>query len=735
MATGEVLEQGLKDLDRLGHERAREIERRLDALCQEGARDPMNRIALARARELMARLGAVSAGGVSGVKRFQRLIDDWQVAADRHRDTLDSARRAIEQEAYGQALAMLQTSPAVTPGWSRSVQILQELDRRRARFQASLLEAVTALDAGRARHALALLGPCLDDFPTREVGQLVVSAVILERQQRLMLEALLAERSGDLELASSSLEDRVLSLEQARILLARVRWRQNDLEAARKALGEVSTDLGKYWQGFLAQACGDLPGAIEAWEGLTVPGVAEQLQIVKGRHERDRLRAKAAIQDAFQRDHVGEAASRSRQFLRRFGVDELVQWNLTKHLVPRQARDVHLGTSLESRVEASRRAIRETLDARHLRAWFAAEMDLFRHGGADPRGLLASWHMILANWSRLATPEFAPVDHDEALKREFSAGLDRLASAVPRHEDHHRLDRLARELSGDGAGFHLSGFLITPGAALEVLSLDGAQWIGPPGHEEDLTLQALYGAWAFTALELAARNLDMARVHLPDEVDTAIAHEVFIFTDLRVREILRDWKDSGFDLVVDELLELGPEVRELARWRDTLEECFQEEYAARNDLDDEEQTVDVWTHLLGTLKARLAAANVRTRRIASDLSDEEITRDEAITRLEALIRETPEFKESTDLRNELVFRRHLEDLVTSLSGHDVLAAISRARLAPEPMRQRLARALVDMGLRALDMKQTMGAKMFVTVAHQVHPHVTDLREVYRAFDV
>ena len=585
-----------------------------------------------------------------GKKCYKQAVDRCQRKIDNYRkfhDFVDLAREQVKEKHFKQALANFLKADAICFVDRLEAEIIECKDniKHQENYEKDLKQSARIASQGRFQEALDILKPIVNKFPRQDGQQLLAKLERVKQAKGLYNLGLFAEEKSNLEEARTKYEkalDLLPEFTECKIRLSILAIKQKPQQAI-YYLQALEGEQASYIRGFAYAQLGNWQQADREWRSISQVSVEViQRPMLKRLAERDRLNSIREIEKLLDRGQIETAKSVSIEFIKKFGSDTVVKFNLENHIQPILEKSNWNNRNWQKTVTKLEQIWLEQQDAKSLHNWAIAT---YYQAQTNPHKLITdfiiAWSTALANldsnpilknvsWlgSNSINIENVSTKLKQILENAIDAVKDSNINEYLRLRDVYRREMLASSLiKQDNCGVRIKQQLfVLPGCyqrfrdRIPKTKLPANLW------------GALYTDWGLAVA--AGHEGDTARaVKIKPSKKPASESDRFAHCFVSYHEGCYYLQNLEWQKAVKPLEQAKPEIKAKSDWCKKIDELCEAQRQKIGDSDEHRRFSQFWYDLTSSQSASSYFAECKAREVAKKLANETISSSQGLNEL------------------------------------------------------------------------------------------------------
>ncbi|MDB9312021.1 hypothetical protein PN462_02830 [Spirulina sp. CS-785/01] len=570
------------------------------------------------------------------------------------------------------------------------IHVATQLEREKS-FESSLSEVYQLSQEGNFTKAITVLEAALSQFPRSDGQKLLAHLKAVAQGIALFQAGINAEKQGDfntafykyLEVQKLLPDIKESCLAKGSAAIQMKRWNQ-----AISCIKEVNGEKGNYIRGFAYAKQGDWQQAKREWQSLTHPQVKPQRELLGRFVERERLLMLQEIEQLVDNECLIKAQYVSSDYLRKFGSDEQVERNLSKHIQPRLDRAVWKSGDWGEIAKFAENQWLPNRDIVSLHNWAIAAYYHAQIDWTQLEGFIVSWSTAIVNlnkdpslkslpWRNFINTESETVASH--LQKILEDSIDALKDTPLKNYLHFR-DIYRREMAAlrflkanPISAPQFNNLSLTPGC-WKRSSISTQININIP----DKTVASLYTNWGLAVAacleEDTERAMQIKPKTLPNHSTEKFAQALVSYYEGRHYLQHQQWRDA-----ISPLKQARQEIQKNTDWKQEIDQLCQKQRYAISDFKEHLAFAEFWYYFLGSPSARSYLAEYKAEKIREELVANDISEAQASRELDKLRKIDAENPVVLDLAERIEVAQELQKIEKLMKGNNFEKVVQQAK--------------------------------------------------------
>jgi hypothetical protein len=622
-------------------------------------------------------------------------------------------------------------------------------------YYSAFTRAKKAADEGRLRSAIALLESALIKFSRHDGIELLEQLQrIIKGNEKYHL-GLKAEKAGNFNDAVSLYESADVLLqdsEDCKIRLAVVAIKTSKWITAISHLADVEVEQAAYLRGFAYAKQQNLQAAHREWQKLPGAGLAKQKESLKSLSQRQQLLVLQNIEQSVKDDNFKQAQSISKDYLQKFGFNNLVEDNLNEHILPRLEVAIWQTNNWESITSTAIKAWVNEPNMTTLHNWMVATYYLVCNDSQRVSDLIIAGFTALANLTQDVTlldiPWLTNREVDlEAVSSELKQRIeviidsfkDKNINKYLELRDEYRLEITALRLMGNAPkwGIKIKNIFITPGC----YQLYHSQWQIRVENVESSQkiLASLYSRWGLTVAACLEGDIQRAIQIKPKPQNNLDCIEQYAVQFITYYEGCYYLQQQKWRIAISHLNQAKSEIINCWGWQLEIDRLcgLQRQFISK--IADHLEFAQFWYDLLQSQPARSYLAEYKTEVVRDEVANNRISRVNALKMLENIQQIDKENPIVLDLIERIEFVEEIEEVERLIQKGLYEQVIKKAQNSRhERVRFTVAELLIKILINAAEKGDVKNYQIIQQLGHwayEISPNEPVFQEIYRSLKI
>lgn len=560
---------------------------------------------------------------------------------------------------------------------------------------------------------------------------------------------LLAEKAADFEKALTHYRAAIKlipELTEARIQLGIVAIKQQNWQLALAALKAVKNEQAAYLRGFAYLQQKQWQKADREWKSLNHNNVQQQREQIKILAKADRIFSWKKIQEFVDGGNLEEAKLLSQEFLKKFGVDPIVESNLEKHIQPRLEAQFWAGQDWETITQITEKNWIEKQNIESLHNWAIATYYQAQKNPKKLTNLIIAWSTALANLENnpslqeipwLGSRSIVLKDVYERLNKILETLIERVKDNNLEEYFHlrdlYRQEKVALDMRENlpSCGVRVKGLFISPGCyqhyrnQLSSITFPAKPW------------GTLYTDWGKAVAACLEGDIPRAIQIKPNLSQSPV--ERFAQAMLSYYEGCYYLREERWREALSSLKQAQKEIRDNSDWTQEVERLCQLQAKKLTNLDDHFYLAQFWFELLDSQPARSYLAEGKARKVTEKLNKQEITYEQALFSLQEIKKLDADNPIVLDIIGQINMIVEEEKIGQFFKNNNFEAGMAIARLSRDySNRYRVAEYLIRLSMEEsnnLTLYYRQSKYQLILWAYELCPNEPAFQTVYQSLGI
>ena len=582
---------------------------------------------------------------VKAVKQCQKKIDD------RHRfqDLLAYGRKEASKSYFKEALVEFLTAQKLfnTSEIKGEISKCRDNIKQQESYEKDLKQSARIARQGRFQEAFNTLAHTVYKFPRQDGQQLFAKIERVIQAKELYNLGLLAEKKSNLEEARSKYEktlDLLPEFAECKVRLSILTVKQKPQHVI-AYLQAVRGEQAAYLRGFAYARLGNWQQADREWRSISNPNIEVQRHTLKDLVERDRLSNIREIEKLLDLGQVEIAKSVSLEFIKKFGSDTVVKFNLENHIQPILEKSIWNDGNWQKTVTKLEQIWLEQQDFKSLHNWAIATYYQAQTNQRRLTDFIVAWSTALANIEHNPTLQNVPwlgsntVDSEDAsaklkqiLENTIDAVKDSDINEYLKLRDVYRREMLALSIvKQNNRGVTVKHQLFVLPGCYQRLH-DRISETKLPADLWGALYTALYTDWGLAVA--ACYEGDIARaIKIKPSKNPISENDRFAYNFVSYHEGCHYLQNLEWRKAVKPLKLAKSEIKAKSDWCKEIDRLCETQRQKIGDPDEHRQFSQFWYELTPSQPASSYFAECKAREIAKKLSNETISSSQGLNEL------------------------------------------------------------------------------------------------------
>ena len=577
------------------------------------------------------------------VKQCQREIDDRY----RFQYLLADGRKKVDKSYFKEALIEFVKAQKLfyTSELKAEISKCQDNIKQEESYEIDLKQSARMASQGRFNEALDLLIPAVTMFVRQDGEDLLNKLRIVVRGKDLYQLGLIAEDRDEIENAIANYRQALELIPEyinCRLRLAILAVKDNPQQAI-SYLQAVEGEQATYIRGFAYAQIKDWQQANREWRSINKISVDIQRSILKKIIDRDRLSRICEIENLLTEGQLEIAKSVSLEFIKKFGSDAVVKFNLESHIQPILEKSNWNDGNWQKTVTRLEQTWLEKQNIKSLHNWAIATYCQAQINSNKLDSCIIAWSTALANLNSDPTLQNVPwlksssIDLEDVVDRlkqilenAIDAVKDSKIDEYLRLRDIYRREMVALSLvKQNGCGVKIKQLFVLPGCYqrcrnyLPITSLPTKIW------------GALYTDWGLAVA--ACYENDTARaIKIKPSRSPSDQSDRFAYCFVSYHEGCYYLQNLDWRKAIKPFEQAKSEIRAESNWRKEIDRLCEAQRQKIKDFNEHWEFSKFWYELLDSQSARNYFAEQSAIQVGLKIDDKKISLQQGLDELRAI---------------------------------------------------------------------------------------------------
>ena len=681
---------------------------------------------------------------LSASKRVQTEIDR------RHhfQRLLTQAERAIKDKYFEMALATLLKADELYSIERTQVAIIQceAHTLGEQQYRSSLQQAHLLASKGQFQPAFDLITAALIKFERADGVKLhhKIQRVLATKQKFAI--GLELEHQGELANAKNYYQQ-VIELtpefSECRIRLAIIAIKTDQPDAVISYLEHLHDERAAYLRGYAYVMQNNWRQADREWHSLSHLELKSQRQSLKILAQRDRLLTIQNIQHSVDAGDLDRAKEISLQFIAKFGVDPVIENNLSGHIQPLLETKVWQTQDWQLIATTAEKFWLEHQDIKSLHNWAIAS---YYQAQIDPdriADLIIVWSSAIANlendpvlqdvpWLENTPPNLERIylNLAELLEKLIDTIKDKDLDRYLQLRDLYRWQTVAFKLTKDRlhTGIRIKQLLLLPGCyqrhfnILPQSDLPAEPW-GRLYTDRGSTVAACIEGDLARALQIQPQSTSISVAE--KSADSFITYHQGCYYLQQ-----QQWRQS-----IIPFQQVKAEIKNFPDWIGEIDRLCEKQRQEINDFDEHLEFAQFWYDLAASKPARSYLAEYKALQVGSELAEDLITLSQGLKQLQQIEKIDNANPVVIDLINKIEVVREINSICALMKENRMAEGVRRAKYSShQQVKYRIAEILIDILVEGSKSQKMSRDEIFQlgSWAQEICPYEANFMEVYQS---
>ena len=491
--------------------------------------------------------------------------------------------------------------------------------------------------------AFDLLKPIYVKFPRLDSKELLEKLRQLARGKKFFLDALMAEKAGELKKAINNYKKAlkfVPNLTESHIRLAVIEIKTHQWEKVISQLEGINEEQAAYLRGFAYAKQENWQQAKHEWDSISHINIQSQLQILNTLIEQDKLSKIQEIQQLVEVKNFKQAKLVSQEFLTKFGSDKLIESNLNECIQRNLDTELWKTHDWQKIAEIAEQNWLICQDIKSLHNWAMAIYFLSQIEPSKLTEIIISIATLLANihidpsLNNIPWLMNKPVELDEVFLS-VKQILDNLIHEIKnnnieeylRLRDQFRLDFIAIEEMGKPptSGVKINELFLTPGCyKFFHRQLSNNSIIKIEKLYTGLYQQSLYSIWGLAVAACVEGDITRAISIKPTNTKSQTKVEIFAQKFVSYHEGYYYLENNSWRDAINPLKQAKILIMDNAEWFKKIDKLCQKQRRKITDFNDHLHFAQFWYDLLDSELSRGYLGEYKAREVIEKFVNKEL---------------------------------------------------------------------------------------------------------------
>ncbi|MBD2626767.1 peptidase M, neutral zinc metallopeptidase site [Trichormus variabilis] len=622
-------------------------------------------------------------------------------------------------------------------------------------YTSSLEKAKQAVSEGRLRGAIALLDFSLANFPRSDGINLLKKIKSIVQGRELFRQGLAAEKAGYLPAAKSLYENAKSLLPDftdCQIRLGLVAIKMQDWENALSHLQGLSGQQAAYLRGFALAQQANLQLAYREWQGVFIPAINEQREIIKRIAQHQRLLSLQNIEELVKAENLAAAKIASTEYIQKFGANSVVEVNLHEHIEPSLEAAVWKDSDWTNIATEMNNIWIANPNITTLHNWTVSTYYSAQNNSDKLLDLIIALSTAIANLTTNPTLEDVPWLGNQAvdftsisveLKRRLEAAIDNIKNTnIEDYEDYlnlrdyYRWELVALRFMGEPAnsGMQVNDVFITPGC-YQKLSSHWQNIIIYKIHSSQKILRSLYTPWGLAVAACLESDIQRA-IEIKPTTPANNEVEQFAHSFIAYYQGCYYLQQQKWQLAILPLQDAKAEIQDNQDWQKEIDRLFSLQRQAILEFSEHLKFAQFWYDIFSSNAARSYLAEYKAEEIRKQLINEEMTAAKALEKLQEIKNIDDSNPVVISMIEKVEFNQDLEKIEQLFHQNRFEEMVSKAKKSRyDRVRYIVAELFIDLLINGIKNDTLTDSEAMLNLgrwAYEICPDEPAFQEIYRS---
>jgi hypothetical protein len=625
-------------------------------------------------------------------------------------------------------------------------------------YNSALQKAQQAESEGKLRGAMpsasaaiALLDSALTNFPRADGLDLLQKLKSTVQGKELFRQGLTAEQAGDFFTAKYFYENAHPLLENpqdCQIRLGLVAIKMQDWVSALSYLRGLSGEQAAYLRGFALAHKGNLQLAYKEWQQVSSIEINIQRETIKRIFQHQYLSSLHNIEQLVKSKNWEKAKIASREFIQKFGVNNLVENNLKQHIEPILEAEVWKDSDWANIATKMKNAWIANPNIISLHNWTVAT---YYHAQSHPETL---FDLIIALSTALANLTANPIIQDlpwlgnkkvdlilvsSALKQLLETEIEKIKNINTKEylklRDFLRWESVAQKLMSENSssGMQVNDVFITPGC-YQKFSAKWQNTIVYKIHSNQKLLHSLYTPWGL-AIAACIEGDRQRAIQLKPVNKHTIEVEQFARNFVAYHEGCYYFQQEKWQNAVIFWHQAKAEIQENQDWQKEVDKLCNHQRQIISEFEEHLQFAEFWYDLIDSSSAVSYLAEYKAEEIRQKLTNKQISPSQAQQKLQELTNIDSNNPVVNDIIENLEIDQEIEEIHRLFKNRQHAEMIRKARNSKrDRVRYIIAEFFIDALIEKMKEGNSNDPEIILQLgrwAYQICPDAPTFQEIYQ----
>ncbi len=628
------------------------------------------------------------------------------------------------------------------------MKILQ-FGHKQEQYETSLKAVNQLAKEGEFEKAITELQKTLTQFSRPDGQELLAKLEKVIFAKQLFELGLNHEKSGQLKSAKikyKAAHTHLPELIDCRIRLGIIAIKENNFSEALTWLEAIEGEQAAYLRGFVKAQQQEWQQAEREWKTIDTFKVKQQRQILKALVEQERVQTLKSIQQGVKSGNLEQASLTSRTFIKKFGLDLLVQQNLNEHILPQIEEITWNSQDWHQIAIFAKQNWLEQQNIRTLHNWAIASYYQAQINSSKLEEFIIAWSTALANlhlnpilknrpWLNDASidRDVLSLDLKQILEEFIDAFKDKDIQQYQKLRDIYRREMMALVLfvSSATSGLKVKELLILPGCYQRHCHQLPRRDFPPQ------LWGALYTNWGLAVA--ACKDGDVSRaIQIKPTISPTSSVECFAHSFVSYHEGCYHLANKHWRKAVIPLQQAKSQIVGCNEWEKKVERLCEQQRRNIETFDEHLEFAQFWYELLASQPARSYSAEYKAEKIRQQLVANQISEQKALEQLQHLKKIDENNPLVMDLFQSVEIVQETQKIDRLLNNNQFDEAV---RVAKRSHHQKIRYILAEIFLNIL-LKGAENRSLYFgdlqrlgRWAYELCPHEPAFQEIYRSLNI
>ncbi|WP_017295094.1 hypothetical protein [Geminocystis herdmanii] len=562
-------------------------------------------------------------------------------------------------------------------------------------------------------------------------------------------QGLLAEKIGNFTIAKKQYQlalSHLHSFDLARYRLALIYIKQNDYSSALSCLAKFTGERSNYLRGFCYLQKNDWLNTTREWKQIHHPLVNQQKESLKILIQRNRLQIIQHIENLVSQENYQEAKKCAENLITKYGYDDHINHNLTKHIEPALQRQLWQSNNFVNVINQLEKDFKNTpnitiLHNISIALYYQAQIDenyLEKWIAVWATGLVnIKQNQILQNIAWLGSNHIDYEKTKEELIKILENAIDKYKeSNLNKYyelRDIFRREMLAMELMGNppNAGVKIQEIFITPAfyqqhkSQLKNISLTKNN------------LGMLFTDWGL-AVSACLKNDVERGIKIKPNLTPSSDIEKLAYSLINYHEGCYHLQHNSWKKAKITLQNAKSEIKNNQEWSKEINQLCEKQRQKIEEFNEHLQFAQFWYDLLKSGQSSSYLAEYKAREIVQQVADEKLSFGEGIKKLKEVQKIDKNNPLVIDLMSRLEYSIEAQEIDKLMKQNRFEDAVRKAKYSSnQEIKHLVASVCIEIALNGAKAQELdwETLQQLARWAYEICPYEADFQEVYVALKI